>query len=234
MTLSRLFIFLLPILLGACIAPQPYPISVALPAPLVTPTVRPPEIGQQWVYQVRNVFNQEIVDIVTETVVAISPQIRIQRSGLKAGPLPEEIQESWGYVLQDPQWTPPQKFQQALPLWPEQLIPGWSHFYRSRYQVLDYPDGNYYWGLLSEAINWERISVPAGQFTVLKYHQENPYFESNDVFRVGNYRQEDAWLSPEVGRWVVRRSYGRYITLGVFWFNAYWEDYLEWELVSWK
>lgn len=230
----RLFIFLLPMLLGACIAPQPYPSSTTLPAPVVTPTVRPPQIGQQWVYQVRNVFNQEIVDIVTETVVSISPQIRIQRSGLKSGPLPEEIQESWGYVLQDPQWNPPQKFQQALPLWPEKLIPGWSHFYRTRYQVLAYPDGYYYWGLVSEAANWERISVPAGQFTVLKYHHENPYFESNDVFRVGNYRQEDVWLSPEVGRWVVRRSFGRYITRGVFWFNAYWEDYLEWELVSWK
>ena len=114
------------------------------------------------------------------------------------------------------------------------MIPDWSGFYRTRYQIPNNPNASYYWGLVSKALQWERISVPAGQFTVLKYLNENPYFESNDVFRVGNNREADVWLSPEIGRWVVRRSFGRYITQGVFWSNAYWEDYLEWELISWK
>jgi hypothetical protein len=232
--LRKLFLFVLPVLLNGCIATQPYPTTIAIPAPMTVPIMRPPQVGQQWVYEVRNVFNQELVDVVTETVISVNPQVRIERSGLKSGPLPDEIQESWGYVLQDPHWNPPQRFQEALPLWPEKLIPEWSGFYRTRYQVLTYPNSSYYWGLLSTAIHWEKISVPAGQFTVLKYHQENPYFQSNDPFRVGNYRQEDIWLSPEIGRWVVRRSFGRYITQGVAWANAYWEDYLDWELVSWK
>jgi hypothetical protein len=51
---------------------------------------------------------------------------------------------------------------------------------------------------------------------------------------VANYRQEDIWFSPEIGRWVIRRGYGRYLWAGMFWGNALWEDYLEWELVSWK
>jgi hypothetical protein len=100
--------------------------------------------------------------------------------------------------------------------------------------VPGYPSASYYWGLSIKALGWESISVPAGQFKVLKYHNENPYFESNDVFRVGNYREEDVWLAPEIGRWVVRRSFGRYITMGIAWPNAYWDDYLEWELISWK
>ena len=222
------------LLLVGCIASQPYPISEPIATPLNVPQMRAPQVGQQWVYQVRNVFNQQIVDIVTETVVTISPQIRIERIGEKLGPLPDEIQEPWGYVVQDPQWNPPQRFQQALPLWPEKLIPGWSNFYRTRYQVVGNPNASYYWGLSSKALGWERISVPAGQFNVLKYHNENPYFESNDVFRVGNYREEDVWLAPEIGRWVIRRSLGRYITLGVSWSNAYWDDYLEFQLLSWK
>jgi len=226
------FIFSLPLL--GCISSQPYPTTTPLATPLNTPSMRPPQVGQQWVYQIRNVFNQEIVDVVTETVVSISPQIRIERIGKKFGPLPEEIQEPWGYVVQDPQWRPAQRFQQALPLWPEKLIPEWSDFYRTRYQVPGYPNASYYWGLSIKALGWETISVPAGQFKVLKYHNENPYFESNDVFRVGNYREEDVWLAPEIGRWVVRRSFGRYITLGIAWSNAYWDDYLEWELISWK
>ena len=232
--LHKLCSLVLPLLLVACISSQPYPVSTPLATPMNVPSMRPPQVGQQWVYQVRNVFNQEIVDIVTETVVSVQPQIRIERNGQKSGRLPDEIQESWGFVLQDPQWNPPQRFQQALPLWPEKLIPEWSGFYRTRYQIPNNPNASYYWGLLSKAVQWERISVPAGQFNVLKYHNENPYFESNDPFRVGNYREEDIWLSPEIGRWVVRRSFGRYITQGVFWSNAYWDDYLEWELISWK
>lgn len=235
--MPKVFLFLLPLIvaiLSGCIASQPYPAGIALPAPAITPKVRPPQVGQQWVYQVRNVFNQEIVDVITETVIAIGPQVRIERKGVKAGPLPDEIQEPWGYILQDPHWNPPQKFLSPMPLWPEQLVPGWSGFYRNRYQVVAYPDGSYYWGLNVSALLWERLSVPAGQFTTLKYQNEAPYFESNDVFRLANYRQEDLWLAPDIGRWVIRRGYGRYLLGGMYWNNALWEDYLEWELVSWK
>ncbi len=230
----KLLLLILPALLAGCIASQPYPSGTLLPQPVILPKVRAPQVGQQWVYNVRNVFNQELVDIVTERVISVSPQIRIERSGLKAGPLPDEIQESWGYILQDPHWNPPQKFQQGLPLWPEQLLPGWSGFYQTRYQVVGYPDSSYYWGLNVTAVQWEGVTVPAGQFPTLKYQNEAPYFQSNDVFRLASYRQEDVWLSPEVGRWVIRRGYGRYILGGMFWRNALWEDYLEWELVSWK
>ena len=106
--MRRLLVFLAPALLVACISGQPYPASTPLPQPVNPPKVRAPQVGQQWVYNVRNVFNQELVDIVTERVVSVGPQIRIERSGLKAGPLPDEIQQPWGYILQDPHWNPPQ------------------------------------------------------------------------------------------------------------------------------
>lgn len=232
--MRRLLALLSPALLVACISGQPYPVSTPLPQPINPPKVRAPQVGQQWVYNVRNVFNQELVDIVTEKVVSVGPQIRIERSGLKAGQLPDEIQEPWGYILQDPHWNPPQKFLKPIPLWPEQLVPGWSGFYRDRYQVVGYPDNDYYWGLNISVVGWEGINTPAGQFPVLKYQNEAPYFSSNDFSRVANYRQEDVWFSPEIGRWVIRRGYGRYLWAGMFWNNALWEDYLEWELVSWK
>ena len=233
-TIRRILVLLSPALLVACIAGQPYPTSTPLPQPTNPPKVRAPQVGQQWVYNVRNVFNQELVDIVTERVASIGPQIRIERSGLKAGRLPDEIQQPWGYILQDPHWNPPQKFLKPIPLWPEQLVPGWSGFYRDRYQVVGYPDNDYYWGLNITALQWEGVSVPAGQFPVLKYQNEAPFFTSNDFSRVANYRQEDVWFAPEIGRWVIRRGYGRYLWAGMFWSNALWEDYLEWELVSWK
>ncbi|QWE09153.1 hypothetical protein [Polynucleobacter ibericus] len=233
-TFCRLGLLMMPLVLAACISSQPLPSGVIEKQPHPTPIVRPPKVGQEWVYQVRNVFNQAIVDIVTEKVVSVGEQVRISRVGIKAGPLPDEIQTPWGFVIQDPHWSPPQKFMTAIPLWPEQLTVNWKGFYRSRYQVLGYPDGNYYWGINLNSYQWERISVAAGEFLTLRYQNEIPYFESQDVFRVANYREEQIWLSPEVGRWVIRRSYGRYITPGVYWANAYWEDYLEWELISWK
>lgn len=220
--------------LTACISPQPYPSGVAAGQPTPTPVVRAPKIGQEWVYNVRNVFNQQLVDVVTERVVSVGEQVRIQRSGEKAGPLPDEIQSPWGYVFQDARWTPPQRFIRPIPLWPTQFTAGFSQFYKANYQVLGYPDGTYYWGLGMQANQWEWVKVPAGEFLTLQYHNEMPYFESNDVFRVGNIRDEDIWFSPEIGRWVIRRGYGRYITNGIFWVKAYWEDYLQWELVSWK
>ena len=236
--MRRLFSLALQVLLlltlAACISSQPYPIGVLQPPPEVTPKVRPPKVGQEWVYTVRNVFNQEVVDTVTERVVAVDKEIRIERSGVKAGRLPDEIQSPWGFILQDPHWSPPQLFSQAIPLWPEQLAPKWSGFYRTRYQVPGYPSSTYYWGLNISVVQWERISVPAGQFLTLKYQNASPYFESNDLFRIANYREEDVWFSPEIGRWVIRRGFGRYIIPGVFWGDAYWEDYLQWELVSWK
>jgi len=232
--LRRWIILVLPISLVACISSQPYPRGVIEAQPKNTPAVRAPKVGQEWVYQVRNVFNSEIIDTVTEKVVAVGDQVRIARSGIKAGPLPDEIQAPWGFVMQDPHWQPAQKFLKPIPLWPLQLQEGWSGFFTSQYQALNYPDGNYYWGLGMTALQWERVKTPAGEFLSLHVQNEAPNFISNDLFRVGNQRQEELWFSPEIGRWVIRRSSGRYITPGVYWANAYWEDFLEWELISWK
>ena len=237
MSMNRLRLFLLSIFsifLAGCISSQPFPEGVIVGQPASPLIIRAPKVGQEWVYQVRNVFNQEIIDTVTERVVSVGNEIRIARSGIKAGPLPDEIQSSWGMIVQDPHWNPTQIFQKGIPLWPEQFQVGWSRFYNTRYQVLNYPNANYYWGLSMAGSAWEQIQVPAGKFLTFHYHNEMPYFESNDLFRVQSMREEDLWFAPEIGRWLIRRGSGRYITSGVYWSNAYWEDYLQWELISWK
>jgi len=232
--LRTLFLVALPMVLAGCISALPPPVGMVASQPSPTTVVRAPQVGQEWVYQIRNVFNQEVVDTVTERVVSVGPEIRIARMGAKAGILPDEIQAPWGFVLQDPHWKPPQRFEKPMPLWPEQFQAGWSAFYKTQYQVLGYPDSHYYWALSMNAIGWEKIQAPIGQVLVFHYQNELPYFQSNDLFRVQNIREEEVWFSPEIGRWVYRRGFGRYITLGVYWANAYWEDYWQWELVSWK
>ena len=224
----------LPLILAGCISSQPFPASVNVGQPASPPVVRAPKVGQEWVYTVRNVFNQEILDTVTERVVSVGSEIRIARSGVNTGQLPDEIQSPWGFILQDSHWSPPQLFQQSIPLWPEQLQVGPSRFYKTQYQVLAYPDASYYWGLGMTALSWEQIQSPAGKFLTIHYHNEMPYFVSNDLFRLQSMREEDVWFAPEIGRWVIRRGSGRYIEAGLDWSSAYWEDYLQWELVSWK
>lgn len=232
--LCRVVVVLLVLSMLGCISSQPYPSAELIAQPNPVPKIRPPKIGQEWVYTVRNVFNQAIVDTVTEQVVSVDKEVHIERNSLKLGRLPDEIQTPWGYVLQDPHWNPPQKFFTPLPLWPEQISKGWNGHYKTRYSVVGYPDFDFYWGLNIEVLGWEKVRVPAGEFVSIKYRNDIPYFTSNDVFRVANIRQEDVWFSPEIGRWVIRRGYGRYLLGGMFWNNALWEDYLEWELISWK
>ena len=131
------------LLLTACLGSVSHIPKTPISPPSTIPTVRAPAVGQEWVYEVRNYFNGELVDVVTETVVEVGSVVRISRHGKKMGPLPDEIQQPWGMILQDPNWTPSQRFTKTIPLWPEKLVPGWSGFYQSRYQVLDYPENDF-------------------------------------------------------------------------------------------
>jgi hypothetical protein len=223
------------LLLTACLGSVVHIPKTPIAAPVSIPVVRAPAVGQQWVYEVRNYFNGELVDVVTETVVEVGPKVRIARHGKKMGSLPDEIQEPWGMNLQDPNWTPPQRFIKAVPLWPEKLIPGWSGFYRTRYQVVGFPDNDFYWGLNIDAKSWNRVKTMAGEFDALHYVNTADYFESDDWFRMASSRSENAWFVPEVGRWVVRERFGEYLWMGAGgWSESLKENYFRWELVSWK
>jgi len=209
--------------------------TTKIDGPKVTPTVRAPLVGQQWVYEVRNVFNGELVDILTETIVEVGPRVRIERQGKKLGKLPDEIQAPWGRIAEDPHWTPPQVFTKAVPLWPEQFTSKSSSFYPSRYQVLGNIENDYYWGLSIDAKGWSRIKVIAGEFDTLYFTNTADNFQSDDWFRMVSNRREKVWFAPEIGRWVMRESFGEYLWLGSSgWADSILEDYLRWELISWK
>ncbi|MEY3724884.1 MAG: hypothetical protein RLZZ365_819 [Pseudomonadota bacterium] len=223
------------LLLTACLGSVSQIPKTEIAPPQSIPSVRAPALGQQWVYEVRNVFNGELVDILTETVVSVGPKVQIAREGKKLGKLPDEIQEPWGIILQDPHWTPPQRFTKAVPLWPQELKPGWSGFYRTRYQVLGFPDNDFYWGLTIQANAWNRIKTQAGEFDALYYVSTADYFESDDFMRYVNNRRDQVWFAPQIGRWVVRESFGEYLWLGMTgWSQSIKEDYLRWELIAWK
>ncbi len=216
----------------ACVTPLPDPRTHTLPGPSFPPPVRSPQPGQVWVYTVRNVFNKQVVDVITETVVAVGDQIRIRRISNKSGQLVDEIQSPWGFILQDPHWEPPQLFTSALPLWPEELKAGWSGEYRRRYQVVGVTDYDYDWILDMQALTWEEITVPAGKFQALKFTNHIRFQSYEFYYRLSSERTETLWMIPEIGRWAVRQSAGVYYIEGHG--SRMREDDLEWELQSWK
>jgi len=227
----RMLTALLAVLPAACVSTGYWPIGSRIaPAPEKS-TIRPEAVGQQWVYQVRNVYNGEIVDEVTETIVSTSPAIHIQRISQKWGSLPDEIHVKWGMIIQDSHWDFPITFAKPIPAWPLSFDLGHSATYRNHYQLLADQDASLFWNLTMTPRNWASITVPAGEFTVIHY-DSYIHFMSNDLSVVESEREESVWFSPEIGRWVLRRSRGIYYVPGRG--GDRYEDYRQWELKSWR
>jgi hypothetical protein len=78
---------------------------------------------------------------------------------------------------------------------------------------------------------WESITVPAGQFTTLRYFNLIGFRYTNASERVAGQRKENIWFAPEIGRWVVRESVGTFREdLGV----EVDESSYRWELLDWN
>ncbi len=199
--------------------------------PATAPAIRAAAVGQQWVYQVRSLYNGRIVDEVTETVAATSPSVRITRVSRAAGPLADEVHASWGQVVQDPHWNYPVTFTTPLPAWPVVFEPGQSTTIDDRYQMLAEPNFSARWSQTMTARDWESVSVPAGTFTAERY-DNRINFTNDDPAAVASERLESLWFVPQIGRWALRRSHG----------TAYYpgrgsdihEDYFQWELSAWR
>jgi len=196
-----------------------------------TTSVRAAVVGQQWVYQVRNLYNMQIIDEVTETVTATSPVVHIKRVSQKSGALADEIHASWGMIIQDSHWDYPITFSQPLPAWPLAYDLGRCTIYEDRYQMLAEPDYSAHWSLMITPRDWESMAVPAGEFAVLRY-ENLIHYTNDDLSVVSSERKETVWFAPQIGRWVRRRSHGTDYFPGRG--GDFHEDYLQWELKSWR
>jgi hypothetical protein len=193
--------------------------------------IREPKIGQQWIYNVRNAYDNQIEDEITEVITQLTPEIEITRTSAKNGQLASEIHSNWGMVLQDPYWNPAVRFLRAIPLWPKNLDE--SAPYVSDYRVLSDPYNQYKWSSKLSRTELESLSINGIHFSVLK-SSNHIFFQSNDYTRSDSYRTSTIWLSPEIGRWVVRTTNGHYFaTSGGKGADRY-ESYLRYELKSWK
>ena len=215
----------------ACGVPLSYERGTSVAQPNPVPAVRPPQVGQEWVYVKKDVFNGKILGIITERVASIGSSITINRSE-DGSMLPSEIQSSWGFVTTDPQWSKLMSFNPPLPLWPLELSSSWSKQFNTKYSIGSYSNGRLSWQEYMSADGWESITVPAGQFVSLKF-QTLINFESEDDNKVNCIRKETVWFAPQIGRWVARESSGSYQIQGQIGTVGN-EDSYQWQLTSYK
>jgi len=223
-----------------------------------TPNVRQPVVGQTWRYSQHDLYTHALVDNQVDRVAAINSNVEISSSGegvkdengassrwgtdflrkyishreKPAGAAASEIQGPWGMVLVDPHWGQVQVYQTPIPLWPEQLRPGWQRRVSTRYKTPVHQDP-LPWEQTMKAHSWESIAVPAGQFKALRF-TNLINFRNGDISRTDSVRQETLWFAPEVGRWVARESRGSYYIDDSADDQPVNENGFRWELLEWS
>jgi len=216
----------------ACGVPLSYERGIPVAQPNPAPAIRAPQVGQEWTYVKRNVFDGKNLGLITERVVSIGSTIVIDRSNESGEKLPNEIQGPWGIVIRDPHWSRVISFNPAIPLWPQELASSWSKQLITKYSLAGYPDNAYGWQEYMSAHGWEQMTVPAGSFLTLRYQNLINYV-SDDDNKVNCIRKESVWFAPSIGRWVARESSGSYMIQGQLGMPNL-EDSLQWQLTSYK
>jgi hypothetical protein len=210
MNLSRrVFITLAALTPVACGIPLSYEGGTPVAQPNPLPSVRLPQVGQEWTYVKRDVFNGKTLGVITERVVKVGSPIVIERNSADGAQLPSEIQSTWGMVTADPQWPRLMNFNPALPLWPQELSSQWGKQFITHYTVAGYSDNKLSWQEYMGSQGWEKITVPAGTFIAVRF-QTQIHYQSDDDNKVDCMRKETLWFAPEIGRWVAREASGSY------------------------
>lgn len=205
----RLFIAATAIAPVGCGIPISRDEGIPVAAPMPMPTVRSPQIGQEWRYIERDFFSGQTRGIVVETISSVGKTITVSRADENGSILPSEIQGPHGMAVRDPHWGKVLNFSPAIPLWPEKMSSSWNKEVFSKYTISGYPQNKNDWQLYMSAHGWEKITVPAGDFITLRF-QNLINFENNDPNIINSIRRETIWFAPQIGRWVARESSGSF------------------------
>lgn len=216
----------------ACGVPLSYQRGTPVAQPNPLPAIRPPQVGQEWSYIKRNVFDGKIRGVITERVASVGSTIVIERRDEGGSQLPSEIQGPWGTVQLDTSWPRLISFKPPIPLWPQELALNWSKQFNTKYSLGGYSENAYNWQEFMSVHGWEQITVPAGTFLTLRY-QNLINYESEDGNKVDCIRKETIWFSPSISRWVARESSGTYRIQGQVNVELL-EDSYQWQLTSYK
>jgi hypothetical protein len=202
--------------------------------PPAQPSFRPAQIGQSWKYQKLNVFNSDVVDVFTERISEISASgVRINRSSITGRSLGDEIQAPWGQLSRDPYWDYQQNFNQTIPLFLDLGQQNFGANHSLWYQPNE-SSSKYWMTIYMYQRSWERVTLPIGTFDTIKI-EKRIRLQHPDFTRLDTTRFDQYWFCPEIGRWVIRETSGRYIDSNSrgFMRSDLNEDSFRYELLSW-
>ena len=119
--------------------------GIPVAAPKKVPSVRSPQLGQEWTYLQFDTFSSQLLDVVTERVEIVGPGVTISRNNRDGATLASEVQSSWGMIATDPHWGRIQNYRPPILLWPEQMQANWSKQFTTRYSIAGYSDNSFSW-----------------------------------------------------------------------------------------
>lgn len=217
----------LPMYMSACATARRYEVTDdGTPIPLA--------VGDEWLYLESNGYNREPLADVRYVVDRVAPpRLRIEvdgkpLSGLRSGQF-EEYATPWA-VVRDTVYDLENRYESPLPLLPGQLEPGVRESWQSRVSS-DPKEAPRRWNVQIDALGFERVSVPAGEFDALRIRRLIK-FEHPDFFRSQSERTEQIWYAPQVRRWVKREWTGQYMPKLRSRHPLLREDWIVWELKS--
>lgn len=172
------------------------------PAPAPMASVPVPQLsgGERWVYAQINPYNDLRVRTLTDTVEAGPGGYTIVRRSDRPGD-PVETQtvpQPWS-VSAERAGANTQRYAPALTVIPFPIAPG-SHWL----ETLTATDGHgesrrqQTWG---RALDWERVSTPAGEFVALRIERDRNLGDRTNIW-FETYVHETLWYAPGVKRWV--------------------------------
>ena len=203
----RLFLLLFTFFLTSC-GDQP-------PSGQPVPLDKPPRlaVGDHWVYNKVNGYNNEIADILSYDIIrvekdAITFKVKSDfRTGARA--VQETYTPGGNLLIKETLDTGAFRYQPYYPSYRFPLEAGQT--WREDFSYLDSRLNRRVTAqVYARAIRWERIRVPAGEFNTLRISRDI-YFNDQEWWRSGTTMTETDWYSPEVKRFVLHTDYFEYL-----------------------
>lgn len=191
-------------------------------------------VGDRWDYRELNGYSHEQQADIRYMVYQVDPpRLNVEVDGkplsaLRSGQI-EEYAAPWA-VSRDTIYDCDNRYDAPLPLLPARLEPGARESWQSMVTT-DPKERPRRWHVQIDALGYERVIVPAGDFEALRVRRLIK-FEHPDFFRTQSARTEHLWYAPEVRRWVKREWHGEYLPKLRSRHPPLREDWIVWELTG--
>lgn len=216
-------------LISGCAIPGPRSAGGVLLPDRPPPAPPAPRARERWRYREINVYNGLATGEVLSELVETSPFLRVTNQHSRRAMADETYGKAWN-IVQEPAFDLPITFDTPLPMLTQELRTGASERIATTYRN-EYSERRYYWSLYVDAMNWERLRVPAGEFDCLRIVRRI-WFTHFDIFRNNSERVDTIWYAPAINRWAQREWTGSFVLAGGRRGARAREEWVRWELLE--